>query len=198
MNRISKPPEIRRREILEVAQKTFMEKGYDKTSMADIADKLQVTQGLCYRYFKSKQELFNIAMDDYANECSKKFIEVIQDTNIDYIEKIKKLAELMIKFENPNGINAYYHKAGNEIIHEQLELKILMTIKEPVSEFIQELVREGVVSNINNIEVINSFITYGIFGVLKCEDINIEEKINYICEYLSNILGLDFKKIISL
>ena len=52
--RISKEPEARKQEILETAMKLFAEKGYEKTSISDIAKEIGVAQGLCYRYFPSK------------------------------------------------------------------------------------------------------------------------------------------------
>ena len=56
--RISKEPEARKQEILETAMKLFAEKGYEKTSISDIAKEIGVAQGLCYRYFPSKDILF--------------------------------------------------------------------------------------------------------------------------------------------
>ena len=56
--RVSKAPEVRRQEILETAMKLFTEKGYEATSMRDIAQACGVVAGLCYRYFDSKQKLF--------------------------------------------------------------------------------------------------------------------------------------------
>ena len=47
--RISKEPEARKQEILETAMKLFAEKGYEKTSISDIAKEIGVAQGLCYR-----------------------------------------------------------------------------------------------------------------------------------------------------
>lgn len=41
MTRISKEPEVRKQEILEAAITLFYEKGYEKTSMTDIADKMK-------------------------------------------------------------------------------------------------------------------------------------------------------------
>ena len=61
MARISKPPEVRRQEILDTAMELFAEKGYEDTSMADIARRMGVVQGLCYRYFDSKRVLFREA-----------------------------------------------------------------------------------------------------------------------------------------
>ena len=66
MTRITKPPEERRQEIIDTAMKVFYEKGYEKTSISDIAREMHVAQGLCYRYFSSKEELFDTALDQYA------------------------------------------------------------------------------------------------------------------------------------
>ena len=45
--RITKEPEVRRQEILDAALQIFGEKGYEKTSIADIAKAIGVAQGLC-------------------------------------------------------------------------------------------------------------------------------------------------------
>ena len=49
MSRITKEPEVRRQEILDTAMKLFYEKGYEKTSITDIAREMGVAPGLCYR-----------------------------------------------------------------------------------------------------------------------------------------------------
>ena len=56
--RISKEPEERRQEIIETALTLFSEKGYENTTIQDISDRMNVSPGLFYRYFKSKTEIF--------------------------------------------------------------------------------------------------------------------------------------------
>ena len=79
MPRISKPPEVRRQEILDTAMELFAEKGYEDTSMADIARRMGVVQGLCYRYFDSKRVLFREAMEQYVRECCAAGLPIIHD-----------------------------------------------------------------------------------------------------------------------
>lgn len=107
MNRISKPPKIRKKEILNVAKVMFLEKGYEATSMGDIANSIGVAQGLCYRYFKSKQELFDNAMDWYASEGSQEFIDTISNKDITIYEKLDRLREIMIRLDDPEGVDLY-------------------------------------------------------------------------------------------
>ncbi len=47
-----------RNRIVRVAQEAFAEKGYDQTTMEDIGNRLGVSKGALYLYFKSKEELF--------------------------------------------------------------------------------------------------------------------------------------------
>ncbi|MCP1308066.1 TetR/AcrR family transcriptional regulator [Paenibacillus tyrfis] len=44
--------------IIRIARESFLEQGYDKTSMKDIALKLGVSVGNLYRYFPNKEALF--------------------------------------------------------------------------------------------------------------------------------------------
>ena len=64
--RIVKDPMERKREILDGAMELFAYNGYEQTSMRDIARHLNISLGLCYRYFDSKQKLFQEAMQQYV------------------------------------------------------------------------------------------------------------------------------------
>ncbi len=46
-----------RERILDVAQELFIRQGYDKTSLRDIADRLQVTKAALYYYFERKDDI---------------------------------------------------------------------------------------------------------------------------------------------
>ena len=60
--RVSKPPEERRQEIMDTAMRVFAEKGYEQTTMRDIASAVGVVPGLCYRYFESQKVLIEQAV----------------------------------------------------------------------------------------------------------------------------------------
>ena len=68
MGRTVKQPEVRRQEILKAALDLFCEKGYEGASIADLARRLGISQGLCYRYFPSKRALLDCAVDQYAQQ----------------------------------------------------------------------------------------------------------------------------------
>lgn len=54
-----------RDKILKTTFLLLLEKGYDRVLVSDIQDRLGISRGLMYRYFKSKSELFFEACRKY-------------------------------------------------------------------------------------------------------------------------------------
>ena len=115
--RITKEPEVRRQEILDTALRLFGEQGYEKTSIADIARAIGVAQGLCYRYFPSKETLFDSAVEQYADQLVESFtgIQISRD------QTLRQMIETMpIVAEDQNssyysvfhGVWTAWHPAG--------------------------------------------------------------------------------------
>lgn len=64
MKRISKPPEERRKDIVDKARQLFDQKGFQQTSVDDITLSLNVAKGTFYYYFKTKEDVLNAVVDD--------------------------------------------------------------------------------------------------------------------------------------
>ncbi|MFC0547639.1 TetR/AcrR family transcriptional regulator [Kutzneria chonburiensis] len=65
----SEAPEHRRRDaaatkaaLLRAAQELFTERGYERTTVRDIADRAGVNQALLFRYFGNKEDLFHVVL----------------------------------------------------------------------------------------------------------------------------------------
>ena len=54
----------------------------EKTSITDIANALHVAPGLCYRYFPSKEALFDAAGDQYAELLAGRYSAVLKRTDL--------------------------------------------------------------------------------------------------------------------
>jgi AcrR family transcriptional regulator len=50
-------PETKREAVLQVAAHLFLEKSYARTSMNDVADRLNITKPALYHYFQNKEEI---------------------------------------------------------------------------------------------------------------------------------------------
>jgi AcrR family transcriptional regulator len=93
--------ESRKAEILNAALKCFNTRGYYKTSLDDVAQRLGITKAAIYYYFKSKKklfiEVFHSNVDRYFDAISKGLNYTSNDP-IGYIDnRIKKSGEIFKK-----------------------------------------------------------------------------------------------------
>lgn len=72
-----------KKRIIEAAQQVFSEKGYHKATMQDIAQKLGVSKGALYLYFKSKSKLLNVIIEQWSNSIRDILHSSLEGNNID-------------------------------------------------------------------------------------------------------------------
>jgi len=77
MSRTPQDPSVRMNEILDVADYLFFTKGYDATTINDIAKKMGVAQGMLYYYFKSKEEILEKLLDRHADSLMTEIKNII-------------------------------------------------------------------------------------------------------------------------
>ena len=98
MARITKAPDERRNELMDVAEQLFVEKGYDHTSPSDIIRSANVAQGTFYYYFGSKDEIIKAIIDRYFKKYEQYVEQVAGDESIDTARKLQLILEALIDF----------------------------------------------------------------------------------------------------
>lgn len=185
--RITKEPEERKQEILNTAMRLFYEKGYEKTSIADIAKTIGVAQGLCYRYFSSKEALFDSAVEQYADELISRFSVPSSHDKMTLKELIETMP-IMIETENSNYYRAF-HVAENKKFHDQLTLKVCEKLSKVVANVLTQAKEKDEI-NIADTHAAAMFCVYGQIGILLNKDYANEEKERCIREFLVYALRL--------
>lgn len=164
MPRVIKQPDVRKQEILDGSMKLFYEKGYNNTSISDIAKYLNISQGLCYRYFKSKEEIFNAALDYYASKSVDLF-ESFVSSDKSITEKMKDAINYQPNDVDINSIyHKYYHDAKNIDMHKQLVLKICEKTAPILARELEKAKQKGEIS-IDDTKTLAYFCIYGDFGM---------------------------------
>lgn len=66
--------------ILTAAAELFGERGFDSVSLEDVADRLDVTKGSLYYYFRSKDELGTAAIETLGNDWTSRLEKLLEQT----------------------------------------------------------------------------------------------------------------------
>ena len=184
--RVSKAPEVRRQEILETAMKLFTEKGYEETSMRDIAQACGVVAGLCYRYFDSKQKLFQEATEAYVEECCGLMRRTLGDETLSLSQKLDRLYGTM-GGEDAFRYHGFFHRAGNEDFHQQLSLRLCQRMAPLLREALaQEEQRTG--RRFRDPETLIAFVTYGQIPLLSASETPRRETLDRVRHYIDLLL----------
>ncbi|QSX06261.1 TetR/AcrR family transcriptional regulator [Sedimentibacter sp. zth1] len=185
--RVSKEPEIRKREMIDTAMKIFAWKGYEGTTMADIAKAMNVVPGLCYRYFKSKHKLYLEAVSVYAKECIVPMIAIMQKEEISVNKYLEQFSTCFIARDGKEKYHDFFHGQGNDMFNKQLAITMCDALTPYVTEFIICLNKKGML-HVENPGDTARFVLYGEIPILNDETLNSEEKADKIMRLIRKIM----------
>lgn len=96
--------------ILAAARELFLEKGFEKTSIRNIADKIEYSPGIIYHHFRDKNEIFHGLHQEGFTNLNKRMeiLNVIKDP----MERLKAMGTIYITFaiENPDMYDLMFIK----------------------------------------------------------------------------------------
>ena len=116
--------EKRRREIIGAARELFQTKDYDKATMRDLMETLNIAKGTIYHHFSSKQELLEAVVEDIVDEELARKVALMASNsvrNLDAMEKLKILIqENSLAYENDRILSNLHHAENIELHTRQL------------------------------------------------------------------------------
>jgi AcrR family transcriptional regulator len=123
-------------QIIEAAVDLFAEKGFEGTSIRDLATKADVNVAMINYYFGSKEKLFECMVKEKAAYTKDILEEIVNDKGLSEIEKLDRIIDNYVA-------KIFSNRKFHRIIHQELMLNE----------------REGLQDAIVNILVPNSFLT---------------------------------------
>lgn len=99
--------EQRAKEILEASLRLFCEKGFDRVSINMIADECNISHGLLYHYYQSKEEILTNLNRTYLKELEINLIKLYKpgEKAEDYF---KKALDYVLSYIQSSKTNTYY------------------------------------------------------------------------------------------
>lgn len=185
--RISKDPEVRKQEMIDTAMKLFAAKGYESVTMADIAKEMNVVPGLCYRYFKSKHELYETAVSRYAKECSIPVIQILNQEGASLDQYFIWLKQQFLISDGKERYHDFFHQIENRPFHYQLEQLVIEEILPHMIRFLDRMRKKGEVS-ITDSRSAALFILHGQMPIVNDDHLSAQEKADIVLPMIRKIL----------
>lgn len=138
-----------KRLIMDAARKLFIEQGFEKTSIRNIADEIEYSPGTIYLYYKDKSEL----LFDLHQESFQKLIEQFQ-----------RVLNIKDPFERLTTMGRYYMQYGFEN-PELYELMFLMSSPIETIECREEIWEDGHVAFDMLRQIVRECIDAGYFKI---------------------------------
>lgn len=186
-------PLNRREEILKVARNLFLTKDYEKTTMADIMDALEIAKGTIYHYFKSKEALFEAVIEDIAHENIKQMSALIKNSSKNALEKFQLLVTAGNISQENEKIVEQLHKPANDALHSRLLAAVLMKQAPLYAEIIQQGCDEGIFKTESPLESAE-FILSGVqfltdMGIYPWKEEDLKRRIQAFPTLIEHMLG---------
>lgn len=131
--------------ILDTAQRLFLEKGYEHTTVQDIIDNLGgLTKGAIYHHFKSKEEILNAVTERLfrENTLSAKWNKIAKDENMNGAEKLKAMLYESIVDEQEQKFRSMGIHLQN--MPQMLSSLVLRSVNEIAPKAIKPVLEEGI------------------------------------------------------
>jgi len=164
MSRVVKKPEERKNELLDIALRLFMKKGYENTSVKDIYSQANGSFGMFYHHFRSKEEIFSEAMNKYSHLFTAKLSEILLDEKTPFNKRVNMAIKHYVDFLK--GRDKVRDKSDGAIdisVFRELNLKMVSESIRPIESFLEEGARKKIF-HAEDIHMIAIFVTYGIWG----------------------------------
>jgi AcrR family transcriptional regulator len=141
MARPPQDPQFRINEILDAADHLFFTKGYEATTISDIAQKMGVAQGMLYYYFKSKEEVLETLLDRHAAALISeiKNIHCLSNTPSEKISLMVNTALHTASYKDGLLLNMLY-----DIQNLQLKEKLFRQLELALSPWLLKTVEDGI------------------------------------------------------
>lgn len=155
-----------RKVFLNTALEIFLEKGYEKTTIQDIIDKINVSKGSFYHYFQSKEDIIIQIAEEYVKDFSPIFNEIPFVDSLTPLEKLNMMINLvqMQKSKNDNHRKSIKDALKNEDNY-KLKQKIFEAIKIEATEAFTKVINEGKEKGQFKVESTEEFVDFFYYAI---------------------------------
>ena len=148
--------------ILDVAEKMFIEQGFDQTSIAQILDATQIAKGTLYYYFTSKEEIMDAIIERWIERSFEQVRIWVEQKQLPILERLMgALASLNMQKDGQELLD-HLHAPQNALLHEKTNQILLSKVPEILSPLFHEGFQTGEMQTTYPYETIEMMLTYSL------------------------------------
>lgn len=160
MPRTTKPPEERRLEIIETAERLFRTVGYASCSVETIIREMGVAKGTFYYYFRSKEEVLGAVVDRALDRLTEMAAEVADDPSQSAMHKMQALlSDSHVGGDDTEQLAEMMHLPENRQLHEATNVQTVLRLSPIFARIIEQGNGEGVFAVARPLETIQFLLT---------------------------------------
>ncbi len=134
--------EQKRQEIIETAEQRFRDYGYNKTTMAEIADDLKMSAANLYRFFKSKQDIAAACAERCMGERVDCLSRLVDEKHMTAGEKLLELVLEDVRYTHERAKNEPKVNELIDIVTRERK-EIVLSKVESQCALIAEILKQG-------------------------------------------------------
>lgn len=141
---MSRPPVIKKEDLLAAALTIFRKNGVDNTTVSDIAKEAHVSQGTFYNYFQSKDDIFADVLEKETEQTLDEMRNTVKRDDIDSVEKLKLMVcqDFMMNRQNDSLFDVL-HEPRYAYAHQKYIVGRIQNLKPLYAELIRQSANAG-------------------------------------------------------
>jgi AcrR family transcriptional regulator len=151
MARIVKEEEyaVKRKEIMDAAQRLVYTRGYEKMSIQDILDELNISKGAFYHYFDSKQALLDGLVERMLDDAEMVLQPIAQACDLPAIEKLQRYFDAGGRWKTDHkslmlNLLRVWYTDSNALVRQKQQTFAIQRIAPVLAEIVRQGIAEGV------------------------------------------------------
>jgi len=142
---------VKRKEILDAAQRLIYTKGYEQMSIQDLLNELKISKGAFYHYFKSKNDLLEALIDQITEEAEPIIAPIANDPNLPALEKLHRFFDTAARWKTARKeylllLMEGWYVDENALMREKAQNRMI----EHFSPMLAGIIRQGIAEGVMN------------------------------------------------
>ena len=156
--------ETRKNEILDAAERLFIEKGYEDTTISDILSVSGVAKGSLYYHYKSKEDVLDGIIRRMTEQLVAAAKAVADDPALTVREKMLRIIPSVNIADSPNErMIEELHRPSNALLHQKSIAQTLRAVAPIIAGVVEQGNREGVYHTPCPLETVEILLVAGQF-----------------------------------